>query len=568
MPFVAVVMVVLLLVAALATDIGLQRVARADMQSVADAVALDLARELDGRDEATLAPLMPGLAAASRERNDASIGDAATVDVELGELDDQGDFVPVAGADVPTAVRVTARTAVDFAFGGITGTDEGAAQRSAVGVADVGACFRVGSFVASVDSSTSPLLDVLLGTLLGSTVNLTAVGYQGLANAEVTLLDLVKVGGLAVGSTEELLDLTGLTVADFYLAVARVLTQQGDTVAAGLLQSIQVSATTPTIAVADLLTASATDAAALAARLNVLDLVTGAAYLAHQGATLAIPALGVSVPGVGTVGASLTVTQAPQAGCGGVGTQASTAQVQLSVPLTVPGAVVAVPGVGNVTLGATSLTLLVDLGQAIATMLDLTCGVDGAEQLDLRLASAVVGQVTLSGSTSVAASVGVPLASSLLTTVLQVLGLTILPAGLPTVSLSTTVSIGAGTLANPYTTDLALPLPASYSTPVGSASGVVLTGLTADVSSGTTVRLSVPQLLGAPRVYTYSTGALFDAIVDPVLASLTGTVLNPVLTALQTGVVAPLAALLGLQLAGADVWATPEPSCAGPRLRQ
>ncbi|MFL6156446.1 MAG: pilus assembly protein TadG-related protein, partial [Marmoricola sp.] len=49
-------------IAALAVDIGVQRVARRDAQSVADVVALDLARQLDGRTYAQLSPTMQTLA--------------------------------------------------------------------------------------------------------------------------------------------------------------------------------------------------------------------------------------------------------------------------------------------------------------------------------------------------------------------------------------------------------------------------------------------------------------------------------------------------------------------------
>lgn len=571
LPFVAVVVVVLLLSAAVAVDLGLQRVARGDMQAVADAVALDLARELDGRDAATLGPLMPALATASRDRNPDAVGDDPALDVDLGELDDRGDFVPVAGVGVPTAVRVTARTAVDFAFAGVTGIDRGPAVRSAVGVAELGACFRVGSYTARLDSTTGPLLDVLLGTLLGSDVALSLVDYQGLAASDVTLLELVEVGGLGVGSVHELLELDQLSVSDFYLAVARVLSDRGELAAAGLLQSIQVAAGTPTIAIADLVTAAATDQAALAVGLDVLDLVTGAAHAAWAGHTLVVQDLGVP----GLVGASLVVTEAPQVGCGGPGTQARTAQVRLRVPVTLPARTLTVNILGaptSVSLGATSLTAEVDLGQAVAELRDVRCGTTGAQSLELALSSSVVGRVALTGTTGVAVSVGVPLVSDLLTAVLQVLGLAVLPAGPPTLSVTASLSFGAGSSAVPYDRNVVLPLPASYSTPVGSASGVVLTGLTGQVAGGTEVRLSVPRLLGPPATSTYTTGPLLATVLsdvlNPILTRVLSSVVNPLLSTLQSGVVAPLARLLGLQLAGADVWALREPVCGGPRLRQ
>jgi len=562
-PFVAVVLVVLLLCAALATDIGLQRVARSDMQALADTVALDLARELDGRDVTTLQPLIGPLATASRDRSDGAVGDDATMSVQLGELDPQGSFVPLTGGAVPTAVRVTARTEVDFAFAGVTGVDDGAASRSAVGVAELGACFRVGSFVARLDSTTSPLLNVLLGTLLGSDVSLSAVDYNGVAGAEVTLLELVEVGGLGVGSVQELLELEQLSVGELYVALARVLTDRGQLVAASVLERIGVAAATPTIALADLVTAAPTDRAALEAGLNVLDLVTGAAYAAGAGHSLVVDDLGIP----GLLGATLVVTEAPQVGCGGPGTRAATAQVRLTVPVSVPASTLTLPGFGSVTLGATSLAVTLDLGRAVAELLDVRCGPLGAEELGLRLASSIVGAVAVTGSTRATAHLQVTAVSDLLGPVLGLLGLTRLLAAPPSIDLDVSIGVSAGTLASSYSSPVRLPLPAAYTTPVGRASGVVLGDAHATPGVGATIRLTVPQLLGPPTVTTLDAGPVFAAVLGPV-SGLVETLVNPLLRTVQTALVAPLSDLLGLQLAGADVWALPEPACGGPQLRQ
>lgn len=564
-PFVAIVLVVLLLCAALATDIGLQRVARSDMQAVADTVALDLARELDGRDAATLQPLVTALAEASRDRNADVVGDQASMTVELGQLDDRGDFELVAGTGVPSAVRVTARTEVDFAFGGVTGVDDGAATRSAVGVAQLGACFRVGSYVARLDSTTGPLLDVLLSTLLGSGVSLTVADWNGLAAADVTLVELVEVGGLGVGTVEELLELDHLAVADLYVAVARVLAHDGALVAAELLEALEVTAGTPTIALADLLVASPSDRAALDARLNVLDLVTGAAYAAGRGRSLVVDALGVP----GLVGATLHVTEAPQVGCGGPGTQASTAQVRLSVPVTVPGRTLTVPGVGSVRLDPTTVAVELDLGRALAELLDVTCGPAGAESLAVRLSPSVVGALSVTASMGVHARVGGPeLDAGLLDLVLGLLGALDIPLGAPEITLDTTVRMSAGTLPSAYSTGLTLPLPGAYTTPVGSASGIVIGAPHASLGAGASISIRLPRVGKPPLVETRTAGPIFDGIVDPLLAEVVSGVLAPLLGVLQTDVVAPLSELLGLQLAGADVWALREPSCGGPRLRE
>lgn len=180
----------LLPLAAFAVDIGVQRVARRDMQAVADVVALDLARELDGR---TYSQLHAGLQAradrsAARNRH---VGEPAVVRAELGTVDpaaydprDQdAHFTPISSdaGGVPNAVRVTASTSVDFSIAG----GRGGATRSAIAQAGT-ACFKLGSYALGLTSASSPLLNALIGDALGVGV----LGYTGLANANVSLLGL------------------------------------------------------------------------------------------------------------------------------------------------------------------------------------------------------------------------------------------------------------------------------------------------------------------------------------------------------------------------------------------
>ncbi|UMG91066.1 pilus assembly protein TadG-related protein [Nocardioides sp. TF02-7] len=139
---VALLMPLVLVAGAFAVDLGLQRVARSDMQTLADVVALDLARELDGRTADQLRPAVPGLLAASLARNDDNVGGTPRLEADLGRLQPDGGFQEVGGAEVPTAVRVRADTSVDFAFAGITGTSGGGAARSAIAEATGGACSR------------------------------------------------------------------------------------------------------------------------------------------------------------------------------------------------------------------------------------------------------------------------------------------------------------------------------------------------------------------------------------------------------------------------------------------
>ena len=123
----------------------------------------------------------------------------------------------VSGTEVPNAVEITAAGSVNFAFVPTSGS----ALRTAVAVPAPSACFRLGSFAVGVDTAQANLLNQLLPGLLNiSSVSGTLVGYQGLAAANVSLLDLVGVSGLGVGTPDELLKLDGLTLGQFYAAMA------------------------------------------------------------------------------------------------------------------------------------------------------------------------------------------------------------------------------------------------------------------------------------------------------------------------------------------------------------
>lgn len=568
----ALAMTLLLIVAALVADIGLQRVARSDMQAVADVVALDLSRELDGRTAAVLEPLMPALAAQSRARNATSVGAQAVVTPTLGKLDDTGGFVPVSGGTPPSAVRVVASTDVPFAFAGVTGADSGSASRSAVATSSAGACLKVGSYAARLDAAQSALLNPVLSGLLGSAVDLDLVSYNGLAASSITLLELVRVGGLGVGTVDELLALPGLEVGSLIVATANVLQSQGKTSEAAVLRRLSVSAATPTIRVANLIQAAPSEASALTAQFNVLDLLVGSAQVANRSTAIAIPDLGITLGGL-RVGATLSVIEGPVTACGGAGTVARTSQVRLEIPVSVPGRTVNIAGLGTVTIAPTTLTMRVDLGRAEARLASVACAAGGPTSLDVSVASSVVGGVSVIGSVGVKGTdIGVLTGTDLLSVLLNSLGLRLTDLlSAPSLSFDTSLTVGSSTASVPFSGQLTLPLPGSYTTPVGASSGIVLTPLSSTTTASAGLAITYRPLLplGGPTRTTavVSGDPLFNSVLGLVDGYLLTTVLNPILADLQTTVVGPLSDLLGLRIAGADVFAVPTPNCSSPVLR-
>jgi uncharacterized membrane protein len=564
-PMVAMLLVVLVPSSAMAVDLGMQRVVRRDMQSLADVVALDTVRLVDGRTASEILggynglPTLTNAVSRSVARNDDDVlGDVPTVtaalvhiDTATGELDrvTGGAVRVVTGVEVPNAVQVTARGAVNFAF--LPG--RGPAARTAVAVPSPSACFRLGSFAVGVDSSQAALLNTLLpGLLNNATISGTLVGYQGLAAANVSLLDLVGVAGLGVGTPDELLRLDGLTVGQFYAAVATVLQNQGGPLAAlTLLQSLSTRANlTRTIAVKDLLGITTADSAALAASFNVLDLVTGAAYLANGDNTLLVPNLAVQLPVLNT-GASISfrVGEAPRLACGAVGkAKATTGQVDLRVTGTVADAVIPLL-LGTFTV-QTSVTSRVFLAGAEGTLTNIVCGAatasTNAEGIDVSVTSGLVSDLSVAATIHINATLVVPLVGTVSVDLS-------LPASTPPVS-----GMSTGTVTFRHPSD-------DYGVGKRYGSSVIVPSLpTPSVPAG--VKVQVKTLLGVNVALDISAVPGLGAALGQVLSTVVGTLNTGLVSQLNTNVAPFLAQQLGVTVGGADVFAMPRPSCNDPGL--
>lgn len=235
---------VLIPVAALAVDIGVQRVARTDMQSLADVIALDLARDLKGGNLSDYSMNdLNAHAHASRDRNDSivkSSGDKpAEITVKLGTTTPNLYGVAATDAapgyfkeatqrgDAVDAVQVTASTNVDFGLANALpggGIGKGGAARSAIATGVPDACFKVGSFALGLDTTNESVVNGLLNNaLLGNdnVVGLGVLGYKGLANADISLLRLTTA--LSALNPDKVLDLSHVSLGDFVVAAASAL---------------------------------------------------------------------------------------------------------------------------------------------------------------------------------------------------------------------------------------------------------------------------------------------------------------------------------------------------------
>jgi hypothetical protein len=589
-PIIAIMMVVLLLIAALALDLGMQRAARRDMQALADVVALDLARLVDGR---TATEIRDGTAGkhpletaktASLARNDDEIvghgpdgcADGACVNAYLVELDDHGHYatsggIPteVSSSGVPEAVVVVASNEVGFALGGLVGIDEGRASRTAVGVSQSASCIQFGSYVASLSPASSALFGDILKPLLGaSTLNM--VGYNGLASANISLLDLVSAPSIGVGTVHELVSAPSITAGEMFLAAAHVLASQGKLAEAAVFTAASTSVVAPVVLDMGkfLLVDSSTSDAVLQTKLNALDLLIGTIFLANGQNLLDVANLQAQLGSVGvTTNTELKIIESPRRYCAGE-VDARTSQVSFKSTIKVQ------PSNSPLVNTARSLLRLVNplTGSPDATvMMALNAQVAGAHGhitnttcdpdvfdfdiwTDLATMS-LTGQVTVKGSISATvlglANVDIPVQFGV------------------TVSSSTFKPAATA----PVHGQLSIP-PQTYADHVEVGPGdLILPHVTFSVTPSTLqVGPVTVNILGIPVVVP--TGDLLSA-VNPVIAALlspTGALvgrIEPLVTPIVdkvNGILKQLNEALGMNLGGADVYGLPRPICDSPRL--
>ncbi len=549
---------VLFAVAAIVVDIGMQRSARRDMQALADVVALDLARELDGRTATQItsaSPSLQSLANQSRDRNDSTIGSTAVVTPMLGKLLTDGTFVAVSGSEAPSAVRVTATT--DVAFG--IGVGSGAANRAAVATADVSACFSIGSYAARLDTSSSALLNKILNGILGGGANLSVLGYTGLINADVSLLDIALDMGL--GSVDELLS-GSVNAGSFLIAAAHVLQADGNS-NANILNTVAAQLGGLSINLGTLISVEPGVGAAETATINALDLLAGTILIANGTNALSIPSLALNLPLSGTgLTTSLSLIEKARHKCGKKGATADTAQLSASIN-------------GNILSGQSALGLPLSGTTAIAVtaasargvLTDVICGDETAASPsgeDVQVTSGVVGAsvattISINATTSGTGNIDNGLIAGI-TNLLGLLGLNKVAS--LTINGSIGLRVATGDPSTVRTAQIRVPNhPTDWNEGISTGSGDLGLGTSTVTVTSNTLTITAKNFLGL----NVNINSNLTAITNNLVSKLTTTILNPLVTALNTNVLSPLYDVLGLSVGGADVYGE-RPSCSDPSL--
>lgn len=354
-PIVALTLGVLIASSALAIDIGHQMLLRRDLQKVADAIALDMARHLDGRPAGVIEsdPTWAADLAASEARNGFVNGTGnKTVQASAGCYDQAakiwstfcplGPNPPLSTMDVATAVRIILSDRIDYYFYPGGGTSSRTGIASVEGLAD----FEVGSFLAAFNPTAGDvdILNWVLGLALGNTspLDLTAAGYQGLATGNVTARDIAASYGFA--DPNQLF--TGkVNAQQFFNATADAVQRNGGSSAqVSALRSISTKVASGTTfefsqvvdpgPYAPPSSASTTSGkgSVFDMSLDLMNLVEGAAFVMNGTNTISVPALDAGIPPLASVALTLKVIEKPRFAFGKrVGEGVRTSQVDLGV---------------------------------------------------------------------------------------------------------------------------------------------------------------------------------------------------------------------------------------------
>jgi len=206
-----------------------------------------------------------------------------------------------------------------------------------------GACVSAGPRLVSIDSTQSPLLNLLFSALLpGTSLNLSVADWNSLAGANVNLNALLTQlnGGATVSDPSQVLN-TNISLGQLRAAMVQVLQADGQTAAANVLNALPlgVAGTSGSIRLADILQVALPTGSLATVRLNVLDLLTGGVQLYNFRNVLTTPtpitvntaALGLN--GVANVRLWAQVVEPPSYNCGTVGAAFHSAAIRIKLDL-------------------------------------------------------------------------------------------------------------------------------------------------------------------------------------------------------------------------------------------
>lgn len=366
---------------ALTVDSGRLWMQQRQLQLVADIASMDAARAMGCAGD--IADVVAAANASAARNGYAGSLSAAPNIVELGTVTTNAGGIRQFAAGGQGAVHVYATRSVPASLvaGGLFNA---AVVLNAEAVSSANAplaAFSAGTFAASISTEEMTLANALLGGMLGSSVNLSLVSYQGIAATNITLLDLIKAQGQA-GGVNELLT-TNMQVGELLELMATAVSNSSTASAAAKAGMQQLAAAaapnTTSITLGDVLNVTAPDQESAAnVGINAFSLVMTSAVVANGQHALSVP-LSVNVPAIASINGQVTVIEAPKLAVGPAGldgggnycTSVQTAQVRARVQV------------------ATSIPLLAKIDLLLTT--EVAQGSAGLDTISDDGASAAVG---------------------------------------------------------------------------------------------------------------------------------------------------------------------------------
>lgn len=348
-------MILAVVSAALAVDLGRIAQERRRDQKVADLAALDAVRDLANVDL---------MAKASALRNDFPTGAGFSVTgVEGVKVDGSCVAQPGAGSACVTVVSTMSN---------IFRPGDPIIKAVAVASRENKGSFSIGSSLASLDTDNT-VLDQFIGRWIQTPGTLNVISYNGLASTSITLKALqtqLLAAGLDVGSVDKLLN-TSMSLRQLLTASAQALGPGNPTVAADVNRIALAANSALMVKLSDLIeVAQGSENAALATQFNVFRLVTGSAAVANGTNTVSIPSLTVSIPNLTSLSVGLKLTELPKIYVGPTNAptpHAQTSQVELTVT---PNINLGIPLVGDVT---GSVPVIINAAKATGNLAAVDC---------------------------------------------------------------------------------------------------------------------------------------------------------------------------------------------------
>nr|WP_179705295.1 TadG family pilus assembly protein [Paraburkholderia bryophila] len=361
-------------------DVGNVYFARRALQRTADLAALAAVQMISSSGGCTAATTAAQQNAAA---NGFSVGGTTTIATTCGRWDTSTNTYFGTTGNPLNAVQVQTSQVIPYFFLGPSRTVAATATALASNID----AFSLSTGIATINTQQSALLNAILGGLLNTSVALTVGNFQSLAGATIKLSDLMVA--LGASSMQGLLSTT-VSYQQLMLAMVQALQAGGDTIDAGILQTLAV--TVPggqNITIGDngqnapglLALGLSNPNAAATATIDALDAVMVAAQIAQSNPNGTGPVINVTTGLLGVAGISLQIINPPVLAVGEGGTttvggvttartMARTAVANVTInllPALLPPLTVGLPPLVSASIATLSTPLVVTLAVAPGT---------------------------------------------------------------------------------------------------------------------------------------------------------------------------------------------------------